>query len=142
MEKKTVALICLEITKVWGTLGWQKLFKFVFSFGLRPLLSLGRVRILFPSANCPSGEWKIFVLRGCLRTPSGQKFFTLPQDNWPQETKFLLSLRTTKAFGLRRKKNPKSFCHPSVPPSFGISCQIKSTFFFSDVHPIFFGRRI
>ena len=56
MEKKTVALICLEITKVWGTLGWQKLFEFVFSFGLRPLLSLGRVRILFPSANCPSGE--------------------------------------------------------------------------------------
>ena len=65
---------------------------------LRPsaLLSLGRVRILFPSANCPSGEWKIFVLRGCLRTPSGQKFFTLPQDNWPLETKFLLSLGTTR----------------------------------------------
>ena len=56
MEKKTVALICLEITKVWGTSGWQKLFKFVFSFGLRPLLSLGRVRILFPEANCPEGE--------------------------------------------------------------------------------------
>ena len=142
MEKKTVALICLQITKVWGTSGWQKLFKFVFSFGLRSLLSLGRVRILFPSANCPSGEWKIFVLRGCLRTPSGQKFFTLPQDNWPQETKFLLSLRTTKAFGLRRKKNQKSFCHPSVPPSFGISCQIKSTFFFSYVHTIFFQRWI
>jgi len=40
------------------------------------------------------------------------------------------------------KKNKKSFCHPSVPPSFGISCQIKSTFFFSYVHTIFFQRWI
>ena len=31
---------------------------FLISFLLRPvaLLSLGRVRILFPEANCPSGE--------------------------------------------------------------------------------------
>ena len=59
---------------------------------------------------------------------SGNKILTLPQDN--------------KACGLRRKKNEKSFCHPSVPPSFGISCQIKSTFFFSYVHTIFFQRWI
>ena len=25
-KEKTVALICLEMTKVWGTSGWQKLF--------------------------------------------------------------------------------------------------------------------
>ena len=46
MEKKTVALICLEITKVWGTSGWQKLFKFVFSFGLRPLHCIGKIHDL------------------------------------------------------------------------------------------------
>ena len=49
---------------------------------------------------------------------SGNKILTLPWDN--------------KACGLRRKKNEKSFCHPSVPPSFGISCQIKSTFVFAE----------
>ena len=46
----------------------------------------------------------LLSLRGCLRTPSGQKFFTLPKDNWPKETKFLLSRGTTKAEGRRRKQ--------------------------------------
>ena len=142
MERKDSCSYLPRDDQSMGNFGMAKTFLICFLLRPSALLSLGRVRILFPSANCPSGEWKIFVLRGCLRTPSGQKFFTLPQDNWPQETKFLLSLRTTKAFGLRRKKNQKSFCHPSVPPSFGISCQIKSTFFFSYVHTIFFQRWI
>ena len=112
---KKVDFIWQAITKGWGTEGWHKLFSF--SFLLRPqaLLSLGRVQILFPSANCPSGEWKFFVLRGCLRTPSGQKFFTLPQDNWPRETKFLLSLGTTRPAASGERKMKKVFAIPQCP---------------------------
>ena len=68
-------------------------------------------------------------------------------SRWPkygelQNDKNSFDLFSPSACGLRRKKNEKSFCHPSVPPSFGISCQIKSTFFFSYVHTIFFQRWI
>ena len=139
MERKDSCSYLPRDDQSMGNFGMAKTFLICFLLRPSALLSLGRVRILFPSANCPSGECKIFVLRGCthpLRTkifhsPSGQlasgnKILTLPWDN--------------KACGLRRKKNEKSFCHPSVPPSFGISCQIKSTFFFSYVHTIFFQR--
>ena len=91
-------------------------------------LSFGRVKNF-----CPSGVLTHPLRTKIFHSPSGQlasgnKILTLPWDN--------------KACGLRRKKNEKSFCHPSVPPSFGISCQIKSTFFFSYVHTIFFQRWI
>ena len=87
-------------------------------------LSFGRVKNF-----CPSGVLTHPLRTKIFHSPSGQlasgnKILTLPWDN--------------KACGLRRKKNEKSFCHPSVPPSFGISCQIKSTFFFSYVHTSFF----
>ena len=111
---------------------------FLISFLLRPvaLLSLGRVRILFPLANCPSGEWKIFVLRGCVSTPEGQKIFTLLKDNWQKETKFVLSRGTTRPAALKERKMKKVFAIPQYPHPLVISCQIKSTFFSYD-HTIF-----
>ena len=142
MERKDSCSYLPRDDQSMGNFGMAKTFLICFLLRPSALLSLGRVRILFPSANCPSGEWKIFVLRGCLRTPSGQKFFTLPQDNWPLETKFLLSLGTTRPAASGERKMKKSFCNPSVPPSFSISCQIKSTFFFFYVHTIFFQRWI
>ena len=104
---------------------------FLISFLLRPvaLLSLGRVRILFPSANCPSGEWKIFVLRGCVSTPEGQKIFTLLKDNWQKETKFVLSRGTKRPAALKERKMKKVFAIPQYPHPLVISCHIKSTFF-------------
>ena len=117
-EKKKVDFIWQEIPKDGGTEGWQKLFSFFFLLRPQALLSQGRVRILFPEANCPEGEWKIFVLRGCVSTPEGQKFFTLPKDNWPKETKFLLSRGTTRPKAEGENKL-KKFLPSRSSPYFG-----------------------
>ena len=124
-----------------GKFGLAKTFLILFSPSAYVLI-VPQKRMLFPLANCPSGEWIFLSFGGaCLHTPSGQRF-SLSLRTMGLMKKILILPWDNKAYGLRRKKNEKSFCHPSVPPSFGISCQIKSIFFFSYVHTIFFQRWI
>ena len=56
MERKDSCSYLPRDDQSMGNFGMAKTF--LIGFLLRPaaLLSLGRVRILFPSANCPSGE--------------------------------------------------------------------------------------
>ena len=75
MERKDSCSYLPRDDQSTGNFGMAKTF--LIGFLLRPaaLLSLGRVRILFPSANCPSGDF------GGAYAP-------------PQDKNFSLSLRT------------------------------------------------
>ena len=105
-------------TKGWGHWGMAKTF-FIFLSPEAAGLVVPRESKNFVSRGQLSwGRVKIFVLRGCVSTPEGQKFFTLPKDNWPKETKFLLSRGTTRPKAEGENKL-KKFLPSRSSPYFG-----------------------
>ena len=77
-----------------------------------------------------------FCPEGVRKHPRRTKNFHSPEGQLAEGNKICTLPRDNKACSLKRKENDKSFCHPSVPPSFGYLLSNKINFFSYD-HTIF-----
>ena len=123
-------------TKGWGHWGMTKTF-FIFLSPEAAGLVVPRESKNFVSRGQLSwGRVKNFCPEGVRKHPRRTKNFHSPEGQLAEGNKICTLPRDNKACGLKRKENEKSFCHPSVPPSFGYLLSNKINFFSYD-HTIF-----